>query len=127
MAETAPVKKRRKRRVNKSALIREYMTNHPEMGPTAISEELAKQKIRASPAYVSDIKAKMKTGAAPGKPGRKKKTGAASDSSPSQDMAQAGSLMLNAIDLVMKAGYKEARSMIDMANKMVDRVRENGK
>ena len=69
----------------------------------------------------------MKTGAAPGKPGRKKKAGAASDSSPSQDMAQAGSLMLNAIDLVMKAGYKEARSMIDMANKMVDRVRENGK
>jgi len=124
MAEAANVKKRRKRRVNKSALIREYVVNHPEMGPTAISEQLAKQKIKASPAYVSDIKAKMKTGGAAGKPGRKKK---ASASSPSQDMAQAGSLMMNAIDLVMQAGYKEARSMIDMASKMVERVRENGK
>ena len=30
------------------------------------------------------------------------------------------------VDLVMKAGYKEGRSMIDMASKMVERVRENG-
>lgn len=123
MAEATPVKKRRKRRVNKSALIREYVTNHPEMGPTAISEELAKQKIKATPAYVSDIKAKMKTGAAPSKPGRKK----AHASSPSEDMAQAGNLLMSAIDLVMRAGYKEARTMIDTASKLVDRVRENGK
>jgi hypothetical protein len=94
------------------------------MGPTEISQELAKRKIKASPAYVSDIKSKTKSGAAPGKRGRKKK--ATVDSSPSQDMAQAGQLMMSAIDLVVKAGYKEARSMIDMANKMVDRVRENG-
>jgi hypothetical protein len=123
MAEAATVKKRRKRRVNKSALIREYLANHPEMGPSEISETLAKQKIKASPAYVSDIKAKMKSGAAPSKPGRKK----AKTSSASQDMAQAGNLMMNAIDLVMRAGYKEAQSMIEMASKLVDRVRENGK
>jgi hypothetical protein len=120
----SPVKKQRKRRVNKSALIRQYFVDHPEMGPTEVSQELAKRKIKASPAYVSDIKAKMKAGVAPGKPGRKKR---GVDSSPSEDMAHAGQLMMNAIDLVMKAGYKEARSMIDMASKMVDRVRENGK
>ena len=122
--EEAPVKKRRKRRVNKSPIIRQYIVDHPEMGPTAISQELAKRKITASPAYVSDIKAKMKTGAAASKPGRKKKP---VDTSPKEDMANAGQLMMDAIDLVMKAGYKEAKSMIDMASKLVERVRENGK
>jgi hypothetical protein len=44
--EETPVKKRRKRRVNKSAIIRQYIIDHAEMGPTAISQELAKRKIK---------------------------------------------------------------------------------
>jgi hypothetical protein len=125
MADAQPVKKkRRKRRINKSAIIRDYIAEHPDMGPTAIAEDLRKRKIKVTATYVSDIKAKMKTGAVPGKRGRKK---AAANTSATQDMMNAGQMMMSAIDLVMKAGYKEAKSMVEMASKMVDRVRENGK
>ena len=36
----------------------------------------------------------------------------------------AGELLYQAVDLVMKAGYKEAKSMVEMAGKMVDRIRD---
>jgi hypothetical protein len=66
----------------------------------------------------------MKDGAASGMPEHEHRSG---DTSAKEDMANAGQLMMDAIDLVLKAGYKEAKSMIDMASKLVERVRENGK
>ena len=47
-------------KINKTELIREYMAQHPEDGPSAVAKALEKYKISA--AYVSNIKMKLKGG-----------------------------------------------------------------
>lgn len=49
-----------KRRVNKTQLVKDYFAKHPDAGPTEVSEALKKYKI--SPAYVSNIKFKIRHG-----------------------------------------------------------------
>jgi hypothetical protein len=112
----------KKREVNKTAAIKEYLAQHVNAAPAEVSEELKKKGIDASPAYVSTIKSSMKSkGKAKSKAGGRK---AAKGTSPVQDMKHAGELVFHAIDLVMKAGIKEATALVEMAGKMVDRVNE---
>ena len=49
-------KREKKRRVNKSQAIRDYIDKNPGQGPTAVSAALKKQGINVSPAFVSTIK-----------------------------------------------------------------------
>ena len=49
-----------KRRINKTQLVRDYFAKHPDAGPTEVAEALKKYKI--SPAYVSNIKFKIRHG-----------------------------------------------------------------
>ena len=51
---------------------------------------------------------------------RKKVTG----SRTSEDLKQAGDLMRQAVDLVIKAGAKEAKQLVGMAGEMVRSIRE---
>jgi hypothetical protein len=46
-----------RRRVNKSELVRQYLTKHPDAGPTEVAIALKNHKI--PPAYVSNIKFQM--------------------------------------------------------------------
>ncbi len=47
-----------KRKVNKTAMIRDYMAKHPNAGPSEVAEGLRAHKISVS--YVSNIKLKLK-------------------------------------------------------------------
>jgi hypothetical protein len=106
--------KRKRRRVNKRAKILEYLGDHPEATGKTVSEELAKEGIRVSPEYVNTTKSAAKSNGSLKKGRRGRKPG-----SPAQDMKQAGQLMVQAVDLVMKAGYQQAQSLVEMANEMV--------
>lgn len=62
MAEAT--KTRRKR--NKSAAIRDYLQQHPDAGPTEVARALTEQKIKVSATHVSNVKARLASGAAVG-------------------------------------------------------------
>jgi hypothetical protein len=47
-----------KRKVNKTAMIRDYMAKHPNAGPSKVAEALRAHKISAS--YVSNVTTKLK-------------------------------------------------------------------
>jgi hypothetical protein len=47
-----------KRKVNKTALVRDYLTKHPNAGPSKVAQAFKEYKISAS--YVSNIKSKLK-------------------------------------------------------------------
>lgn len=56
---TATKKRGGKRANSKSAAIREYITAHPEAGPTAVCAALKAKGVAISPAHVSNVKAAM--------------------------------------------------------------------
>lgn len=60
----------KKRTVNKSAAIRDYLDEHPNAGPTEIVEALAKKGVEVTPSFVSNIKSKTKSGLGPRRRGR---------------------------------------------------------
>ncbi len=49
-----------KRKINKTQLVRDYFDQHPDAGPSEVAEALKKHRI--SPAYVSNIKFKIRHG-----------------------------------------------------------------
>ena len=49
------------RKVNKTAMVQDYMANHPNAGPAEVAASLKEHDITA--AYVSKIKTKLKRGA----------------------------------------------------------------
>jgi hypothetical protein len=53
-----------KQSVNKSALVRDYLAKYPEKGPTAVAQQIAKDKgVKISGKHVGTIKAKLKQAA----------------------------------------------------------------
>lgn len=118
--------------VNKSAEIRNYLAGNPDAKPSQVVAALKTHGINVTPAYVSSIKSVDKSD---GKTPRKKRAGqkraghkrGAKDTSPVQDVMRAGELLFQAVDLVMKAGYKEAKTLVDVAGRMVNRIAEKKK
>ena len=51
-----------KRKVNKTAAVKEYLEANPTAGPKKVVEALAKNKVSVTPNYVSNIKSKGKSG-----------------------------------------------------------------
>jgi hypothetical protein len=49
-----------KRNLNKTQLVKDYFAKHPDAGPSQVAEALKKYEI--SPAYVSNIKFKIRHG-----------------------------------------------------------------
>ncbi|MCZ6641267.1 MAG: hypothetical protein O7F71_06800 [Gammaproteobacteria bacterium] len=124
MAKTA-------KKISKTAAIRDALKKVKNGSPTEVAKVLNKQGVKVTPAYVSTIKASDKrkalngnSGRKPGRPvgsGRKKMSG----SSSVEDLRQASELMLKAVDLVLKAGAKEAKQLVNMAEQMVDRISDD--
>ena len=50
-----------KRKVNKTAVVKEYLEAHPTAGPSEVVAALAEKKINVTANYVSNIKSKGKS------------------------------------------------------------------
>ncbi|MCA9246743.1 MAG: hypothetical protein KDA42_06495 [Planctomycetales bacterium] len=110
-----------KRDINKSQLIRDYKKAHPKKGPTEIGRELSAQHNTNIPAsMVSNVLGKTKKAKKKAKPA----AAAMKPSMPSDDLKAASSHLLQAVELVASAGAKEARMLVDMAEKVIARVRK---
>ena len=55
-----------KQSVNKSALVRDYLTKYPEKGPAAIAQQINQDKgLKLSGRFVASVKTKLKQASAP--------------------------------------------------------------
>lgn len=102
--------------------------------PSAVAKKLNSQGVKVSAQYVSTIKAADKRRASSGAPRRKpgrpvgsgKNQGVNGNGTHAfEDLKQASELMLKAVELVLKAGAKEAKQLVAMAENMVDRISDN--
>ncbi len=118
-----------KKSPNKTAAIRDALESSTSGSPTEIAKQLNRQGIRVTSAYVSTIKAmekkKAKSGASRRQPGRPSKTRGKTlgVGSAVHDLMQTSDLVLQAVDLVVKVGAKEAKQLVGMAEQMVTRIR----
>ena len=112
--------------VNKSQAIRDYLKTDKNAGPKEVQSALAKKGIKVTDALVSNVKSNAK---------KKKKKKAARKNvkvrgskksakhTPLQDVRQAGDLLLQAVELVAKAGAKEAQQLVIAASEVVKKIR----
>ena len=119
----------KKKATSKSQAVRDQLAKTPDAAASDIAAAASKASgLSITPSTVYNVKS-SKSGT---KKKRSKKVATKrtsrkqtrKDTSPVEDVMHAGELMFQAVDLVMKAGYKEAKSMVEMAGKMVDRIRE---
>lgn len=134
-AKAAP---KSKSKLSKTDAIRAELKTSKDGSPSEIATKLNKQGINVTAQYVSTIKANDKrrseSGAPKRKPGRpagstnkknsRPKVSTAASSMPLDDLKQASDLMLQAVELVLKAGAKEAKQLINMAEGMVEKISE---
>ena len=124
----------KKKSVNKSAAIRAYLAKSKNARPKQVKAALAKKGIQVSEALVSNVKSAMASGnkGPAKKKTTKKKVGGkrtttrkkADTTNPLDDVKHAGDLMFQAVELVMKAGAKEAKQLVTMAADMVKKIRD---
>ena len=111
---------------SKTDAIRDALKESKDGSPTEVAAKLNKQGIKVTPQYVSTIKANDKRRAESGvprrKPGRPAGSGKSQAVNGAGDLQQASELVLKAVELVMRAGAKEARNLISMAEGMVDKI-----
>ena len=113
--------------MSKTAAIREALKTSADGSPTEVAKTLNAKGIKVSAAYVSTIKASDKRKALSGSPVRRSGRPVGSGKNgvgqvPVGDLKEASSLLLKAVDLVLKSGPKEARELVGMAEQMVDKV-----
>jgi len=114
--------------VNKSQAIREYLTANPDVKPIDVAKALSEKGIDVSPAFVSQIKLKLKQGGGePKRPGRRKKAAAAprAAAAAAAPAAAAGSKggfqtadLLEAKKLVDKLGAAKALAAVELLAKL---------
>ena len=102
-----------KRRINKTALVRDYMAKYPNAGPSEVAKALKAYKIPAG--YVSNIKMKLKKGS--GKSARQRR-GSGSANAAGENVVAAAAFIKNC------GGIDEARQSIEIAQE-VARALEN--
>ena len=124
---TAKRKKKstKKKPVNKSEAIRAYFKTHKTAGAKEVQAALARKGITVSEGLVNNVKSNAKK--------KKKKTARkkvkvrvvkkAAERSPIEDVKEAGSLMLKAVELVISAGAAEAKQLIGTASEIVNKAR----
>src|SRR5579871_6578115 len=69
-AVATPKRKKKARHGVRSQKIREYLENHPELGPTAIAKALSAQGLKVNATLVSNVKARLETAGGKKKRGR---------------------------------------------------------
>ena len=109
-----------KRKVNKSEAVRELISEG-KGSPKEIATLLNKKGVKVSAAYVSNIKTQMSKKGSKVTKGRRGRV-ASSTNVASANGNGSSTAMMNAVDLVLHVGAKEAHSMIDVANSMITRV-----
>ena len=118
---------------SKTDAIRAELRTTKNGSPSLVAKKLNARGIKVTPQYVSTIKAADKRKAESGipnrKPGRPVGSGikqqaklAASGNGAPEDLKEASDLMLKAVELVLKAGAKEARQLVNVAESMVERI-----
>jgi len=99
-----------KRKVNKTAAVKEFLEANPNAGPTEVVAALAENKISVTPNYVSNIKSKGKSG---GKQVKRRGRPKAATVQASATGPLSGKLA-EAIKLVEKVGgIKKAKETLD--------------
>jgi len=110
--------------VNKSQAIREYLAANKDAKPIDVSKALTAQGVDVSPAFVSQIKLKLKqaAGAPKKRPGRQKKSETTAATSPAPSKSNGDSFqmadLLEAKRLVDKLGASKARAAVDLLTKL---------
>jgi hypothetical protein len=98
-----------KRKVNKTAVVKEYLDANPNAGPSEVVAALAEKKINVTANYVSNIKSKSKSG---GK--RVVRRGRKAASVKASANGSLSGKLAEAIDLVEKVGgIEKARETLD--------------
>jgi len=108
--------KRKRRRVNRSAAIREYFQSNPAAGPSEVVAAMAEKKMKVTPTLVSNVKSRMQNGAAPnGKKGRRGRPAKRTTGEATFPM----SLLMEAKRLAQQAGSVEAaREALNVISKL---------
>ena len=115
---------------SKSQAVRDQLKQTPNAPASEVADAASKASglsITASTVYnVKSSQGGPKKKKSRKKPATNSTSGkqSAKDTSPVEDVMHAGELLYQAVDLVMKAGYKEAKTMVDLAGKLVDRIGE---
>jgi len=114
------------KKVSKSGLIREYLTNSKDKSPSKIAEMLEKEKgIKVTPTYVSVIKSKMNPKSASKTKAKIKtkvktrsKTKAKANRSRKAKAENSLDLLISAKNFIEKVGSADnAKKLIDVLNK----------
>jgi hypothetical protein len=111
-------KKMRKNGPNKSELVRQYMNEHPNEGPTAVADAVSKAHgIEVKPQFVSMIKLnlKNKSGSAKGKPGRTPKAAKMGDANVSIELLRAAKKFV-----AQMGGVSQAKAAVDILAELAD-------
>jgi hypothetical protein len=115
----------KKNPVSKSQAIRDYLNTHKNTGPKEVQAALAKKGIRVTDALVSNVKSNAKKKKAAGKKVKVRVVKKAVEHTPLQDVKQAGDLLIQAVELVVKAGAKEAQQLVGTASEVVKKIRSS--
>lgn len=125
----AKKKTAKKKAPSKTQAIRDQLAKTPDAPANDIAAAASKASgLDISPGLVYNVKSsngatkKKRRKKSASKGTRRKQT--SKETTPIEGVKHAGELMFQAVDLVMKAGYKEAQTMVEMAGKMVDRIRD---
>jgi hypothetical protein len=121
-----------KQTVNKSALVRDYLTKYPEKGPAAIAQQINQEKgLKLSGKFVTSVKTKVKQASAPAatnstpkpsaaKPAKKKPAPATVKSTPAKPASAPASTaalsqhIANLKAAAQRLGKDEAKRIIDL-------------
>ncbi len=112
--------------MSKTEAIRAELKKAKNGSPSEVAKKLNARGIKVSAQYVSSIKAADKRRALAGgikrKPGRPAGSGKTANVLP--ELKEANALLLQAVELVLKAGPQQARELVTMAEQMLVRVKE---
>ena len=114
-----------KKTVNKSQAIRDYLKTHRNAGPKEVQAALAKKGIKVTEALVSNVKSNAKKKKTPVNKVTDQDSKKAAQHTSLQDIKQAGGLFLQAVELVAKAGTKEAQQLVSRASEVVKKIRSS--
>ena len=126
-------KKKADKKISKTAAIRAALKETKDGSPTVVAKKLNAQGIKVTPQYVSTIKASDKRKALAGTPNRRpgrpvgsgtKNRATVTNGAAFDDLKEASELVMKAVELVVKAGAKEAKQLVNMAESMVDRIHD---
>lgn len=112
----AKILQKKKSNVNKTAAIKSELEKSADGSPQRISQTLAKQGIKVSPAYVSTIKSKINAGKRPN-------LAVSTRNGHSGQTTQGIDRFATIFECVLESGADEVRRMADRAEQLITRAK----